>query len=601
MMKTPENLNVGDLFYKRGIPFVIPPYQRSYDWKSEDVEDFTRDIFRLYSIRVEGQSPRQHFFGGIVCVEKQVLYTTAGRQFDVVDGQQRLATFTLLLTMINASLNALANQQSALQSNARLMMDKISNLLQFQDIVNGTVQLLPRLHLSKADNIFFSNLKSNIPCIATRESHNKLIAAQRVIKRELIDPIMEDTNTSSDEKIQLLIHLTNAVTEDCIVILITSSDSKEAYQYFMVLNDRGKGLGPGDLLRAHTLEQLEGYPPCQTSAEDNWDVILGNKEEIIEDFLRAYYPSITGIRAGRSTLFDEYRDLYWMNVVTNAAEAQQSMNRILELRAESEVYNLLRAGEWPYENTTVCDWDKDRLRRLINSLGHTLCLPLLLAASRNLHDTEFAQIVNWLDRFVFRYIIVCSGHTGALTNIYYDHCKHIREGNGYSIDSLFAELQTLERNAAPDTVFEPNLVQKITYSASSAKKRNYLKHLLTTIEDYRDWYDQGAIGLATANKMYVYDLQLIHLEHIYPQTPEAAHVDHSLDVVKHNLGNITFWEAAINVSVGNSPFNDKKQNYATSRVKFNKELAVLSNWAIHEFQHRQDSIVDMAKKVFSLL
>ena len=104
----PENLNFGDLIHRRA-PFVVPPYQRAYAWGDEEIDDFIKDINALYNKRKSGNQD-QHFFGGLVSVDSFMPGTYTGRQYAVIDGQQRLATFSMFLALIVNELEKIAKQ-----------------------------------------------------------------------------------------------------------------------------------------------------------------------------------------------------------------------------------------------------------------------------------------------------------------------------------------------------------------------------------------------------------------------------------------------------------------------------------------------------------
>ena len=106
------------------------------------------------------------------------------------------------------------------------------------------------------------------------------------------------------EKLEHILHLQRAVTDDCYVIHITSDDRDEAYKLFDVLNDRGKTLSDGDKLRSYSLELLENHELQQSSVEQHWDEILKYPAEDIKEFFRVYYTSNHGQSAPKRNLSD---------------------------------------------------------------------------------------------------------------------------------------------------------------------------------------------------------------------------------------------------------------------------------------------------------
>ncbi|MBW4513471.1 MAG: DUF262 domain-containing protein [Scytonematopsis contorta HA4267-MV1] len=108
MIKGTETLPIGDLISRR-VPFVIPRYQRAYAWEEDELNDFIADIQNLYNLRLETLlEPMKHFFGGLVSVDLFAGNTAAGRIYEVVDGQQRLATFIITIALVVKSMDDLA-------------------------------------------------------------------------------------------------------------------------------------------------------------------------------------------------------------------------------------------------------------------------------------------------------------------------------------------------------------------------------------------------------------------------------------------------------------------------------------------------------------
>src|SRR5580704_281547 len=92
-----NDLSFGDLFAQRP-PFQVPKYQRAYAWEEEELRDFVRDVNQTFLARQAAQ-PKKHFFGGIVCLQ-YAAQNTQGRRYEVIDGQQRLATFGLFFARL---------------------------------------------------------------------------------------------------------------------------------------------------------------------------------------------------------------------------------------------------------------------------------------------------------------------------------------------------------------------------------------------------------------------------------------------------------------------------------------------------------------------
>ena len=594
---TPENLNFGDLIHQRK-SFVIPPYQRAYEWKTEDITKFINDIDTLASRRTE-ENPYQHFFGGMVSVRDPILGSYDGERYLVIDGQQRLATFSMVLALIVRELEKISRTREQLikklalahaaNIRARYLEDRLVSIENNEEEQSDQYRVV----LSKVDRSFFQYLLRNLqPPTPTRDSHQLLKKAWNKLHKGLISP-RSNNGLSRGERIQNLLSLQKVITDGCYMIHIVSDDRSEAYRLFMTLNDRGKSLSEGDLLKSRTLELLEGSVGNQREAEENWNEILREDEKKVEDFLRAYLPSRTGERAGRLTLYADFCGAFFKQ-----EESQKTINEIDKMKHESITFNKVDKGDWPYEDPTTSMWYKNRLTRLSNSkiLKHTLCYPLLLAAKHCLPENRFAEIVQILELFIFRYVIICKAHAGKLAEMYYKHCLKIRQQDeNYSVDDLRTDLKELITGDASDSLFKSNLAEKLVYKSSVSPK---ILHFLSTLEDYRSWYDSGHRGTPKPYTTSVFDISSLEVEHIYPQN--ARNTNTELEPLKHNLGNLSFWSGGENNAASNADFPDKKTSYARSSVSLNRDLADLDTWNQEKLQKRRKQLVDMAVKIFTV-
>jgi len=601
MIKHTDSIQVGTLISQRH-PFVVRPYQRDYAWEEEDVEDFVKDVQTLYRARLQG-SPKTHFFGGLVLLDRYVSGTGSGIVREVVDGQQRLATFFITTALIAAAMEELAEMAeegdsgvyTEAQSHAELTR---SGFLEYQEVAEGRKQARLRLTLSRADRAYFEQLIRGEKALPPeRESHKRLTKARDTIWATLVAPLL-NAPVSLANRLQYLLDLQSSVVDDSYVIQIVSDERDEAYRLFMVLNDRGRTLSDGDLLRARTLELLEGYPDHQEQVERYWDQILSGSYTEIDQFLRSYYPSHLGQRAPRRDLFDHFCEHFLdYSASLPRDDADKVMARVANMKTESELHSKIAEGEWPYDDTQVSAWDRERLFRLVKVLRHKLCIPLLLSVASRMDEKSFSRLVNMLERLVFRYVIVVGAHPGSLGEKYYQHARDLRSAqNGYDLDKLGEDLRKLAEANAPDNLFRISLTEKLDYSKSS--QRRIIKHFLTTLEDHHTWFRNGAPGEPKPDKTRSFDINQVTIEHIYPQN--AFLIVPELEPSKHDIGNLTFWAPNDNRAAGNAPFVDKKDRYEQSNVMLTRELADLSDWTAQSLTERRRKLVRMAFKIFAI-
>jgi hypothetical protein len=586
--------------------FQVPRYQRGYTWDDPQIDDFLRDFQRCFDARTAGK-PRQHFFGGIVGVERKVsgsLY----RRCDLIDGQQRIATFVLLARCLETAYQALAEGLPPRKKDdatfARNRAQKIRNeYLEHQDEINRRMEVIDRLKLSAPDQQLFSDILHGRPPAAVdlRDSHRRLQSALSAIQ-DKVDAVVSAQRTLP-KQLDVLEVFERIVAEDCTVIHIVTDAESEAYGLFQVLNNRGTNLTEGDLLRASTLEMVssEDFKNEHDSAAAMWDEVLSDHPNQTEGFLRWYYASVKGKRPGQSSLFDDFSEAFFPRPTgrpMTARGAKDVVKEVQAIRDDHRTYRKLVAGEWPYAPPNQANaWLRDRLRLLVAELDHTNCMPLLLAACQ-LDEKKFAEIVHLVERFAFRYKFVCNVHITPLTNVYMLQAQSIRANPAaYRVGALRGEFQRLQQERATDDLFR-SLVEKISYHPDAGNK--ILRYFLTTAEHYWRWYREGAAGAPKCRDVTrIFDVSSITMEHIYPQNPPPGARDPQLDLLVNSLGNMTFLGPRDNDKVANADFPTKKPVFAQSAVLMNQQIATLAAWTAADVQNRQRDLTDLALKVFT--
>ncbi|MFC4998532.1 DUF262 domain-containing protein [Dactylosporangium cerinum] len=593
-------------------PFAVPRYQRAYAWEDEAVGHFVRDIEAVLS---KPSGSVSHFFGGVVCIELTDNQKVRPHSYEVVDGQQRLATFMLALSCVVEMAAELATDSNppSLPDAKRadtLRADTAEKYVTWKeaDIAAGVTEVRPRLMLSLADDAVFQGLI--MPGLAvpkpSRESHQLLIDARTALldmTRRFIG-----IKGAAGGRVDRLLRLRQALVQDAHIIHIVSKDRSQAYRLFSVLNHRGESLSDADLLRSRSLELLDSYASRREQVARLWDEMLASSAKNVEAFFKALYPSWTGVRA-KGDLFEAIEEQFFPKMPPKTAAEAQSLVKTIELfRDELSIFLKLVAGDWPYDRppgvpNQVRAWQVDRLRRLILTLKHELALPVLLAGAVSLSEGDFAELVYMLEVFAFRYKNVCNGHATRPANLYYSEaCKmHTASHASYTLNAFRIGLRKLINDHAADALFVQLLGENLRFNNSS--QRANIREFLTTIEDHRQWWTKtGSTNPKARPKptmIKVIDIADATLEHIYPQRAEPADKDSALEPLKHNLGNITFFGQADNVAAANKSFAAKQAAYyAISSIGMTSDLATKAAWTEADLSQREQELVAMAVRVF---
>jgi len=586
--------------------FFIPKYQRAYAWEAESVNDFTKDLKGCFERRKAG-SAMNHFFGGILSVKYSVPGAVNQHRYEIIDGQQRIATFVILVAcLIEVYEKLLFDARTAKDTTNELIIkgriDKLyERFIEFNQEVQRVITPIEVLELSSADKGFFKEIIRRMNSNPSRESHRRIAHAYNSIRKVIVD--IANLHARVEDKLDELEIFQNIIDNDFTILHMVTGNRGDAYRLFQVINDRGTSLTDGDLLRAKTLEMLEGdsFHQYQDAVERLWDDILVDDPSSTNDYLNWMYESYRGSRPPQNTLFDKFLEGFFpqnqsLNLSLQQAQAVQAT--VQRVYNDFTICKMLVEGQWPFSTQQpVTSWDRTRLSILLVELGHTLSIPLLLAASQ-LDHRKFSQIVQVIERAFFRYKVICNQHVTPLKNIYAQEALDIRSNpSTYSVLNLKNKLQKLIDDRASDVVFRNGLMT-LEYQETGGSNKP-LKYFLMTLEYYYQWYKSGAVGAPECvDKSRLYDFAGTSIEHIYPKRAGSAVVEATLEPLKQSLGNLMILSIEQNNIGDDDPFMQKRMIYQQSSVVFAQEIGKKANWAEHEIEIQRNLYIDIALKVF---
>jgi hypothetical protein len=604
MAISPHHLTVGQLFQQNFI-FRVPKYQRYYAWDDDQIDDFLKDLGSCVAARRAG-GRKHHFLGGIVTVTTMATGTVR-RNVEVIDGQQRLATLTILAHELSAAMKTLATQvdETAANSPKAFLETSAASLWRqyesYQDAVALNMVEVARLELSKPDEAFFAQMldEASAAPVPTRTSHERLARAKERIRSKLASWVH---GGSDIERAATLSFIADVLGSDWSVIHMGADQRDEAYMLFQVLNDRGTSLTEGELLRSRTLEMLDagGTPQQSQMVEEAWDKILVGRPDDIGEGLRWIYASYEAKRPGKTTLYDDFLASRYPNHSAGQLTGPQATAVVAatqSIKADFDRTADILEGRWPYQTAAaqVTTWDKDRLRLLIPELKLVITMPLLIATSA-LDQQVFARVVHLVERFMYRYKIVVNARVEPASKVFLKHAKIARDTpSAFDVATLKTDLAALISSHAPEALFRARLFEQ-RYTTTSTTKP--IKYLLLTLDAYMPWYRAGGSGPATPTKTTVADFAHNTLEHVHAQN--AVPADPAMTTLVNDLGNLAVLSQADNAAAGNQPFPAKRAILAASLSPLNRDIGAQQAWSIAEVAARQGLLTDLAVSVFAI-
>ena len=314
----PTEKNVNHLFGPN-VQYQVPIYQRRYVWNAANWDTLWNDIRTQVELKRRGEDNSRHFMGVIVArpIESGQLAIFE----EVIDGQQRLATFQIILCAIRDICQSAGSTDMAEQTN--------SHILNSQIVVtrSGTPDAQYKFLPTQPDKETFSSIVDGNP---TKNSHPLMLRAYDYFKAQITSYVDGDY-----EKIDRLL---SAILHDFVVVHIILDESDASENIFATLNARGERLSEFDLLRNSIFLRTGAYrEELYLSYWVHFEEDPFWTTEILEQFLRDFLTAKLEIDIETDDLFTVYERKYRPTLEADQG-LQDVEHELAELSRYAEVY-----------------------------------------------------------------------------------------------------------------------------------------------------------------------------------------------------------------------------------------------------------------------
>ncbi len=542
-----------------GKSYKVPPYQRDYSWTEDEWEDLWLDIAEQRK-----DSASRHYMGAVV------VKAESDREFLIIDGQQRIATLTILGLAVIKRLTDLAEEVGG-EANAERARALRNRFVGEKD--PASLLEISKLTLNDHDNGFFQDYLVQLRAPMNRrslpESNRKLWDCFSYF----LAKVSQDTELTTDGQ-RIAEILSEVVARRLVFIHITVDDEISAYTVFETLNARGLELTATDLLKNYLFSRLSAQSDLE-SVQRRWQKLVTTvRQERFSEFLRYHYlTKRKQIRTGR--LFKIVRD---------------------EVRTQSEVMALLDALESRAElfealsDASHSLWlDRPEARSslaVLNLLKVRQMTPLLFAAYERLGPIDFVNVLRTVAIISFRYSIVSRLNTNDLEPVYHMAAKAVLDGKATTARAVFESLSPIY---VDDEKFESDFSQ-LTIPTSGQRKK-VVKYILCCLES----------GLADSRE---FETDSGTIEHVLPENPTDDWEDYfsreTWDDNIYRLGNLTLLKASANRDAANKSYADKLAFYRESEYQISRAISVLApeEWTRQLLEKRQREMAKRAKQIW---
>ena len=534
----------------------VPKFQRDYSWKEDQWRDLWTDIVDI--TKTPGH-PEDHYMGYIVLQQNQ----DKDNVFDIIDGQQRLTTLSLLLLAAIYLVRAEDTEGAGL-----LYSDYIGRR------VPSTRDVQSKIALNSKNRETYEQLcKHGALDKKPQEASNRLLLkAFEFFHKTIGEHYSKDVKaiTKFAEDIARSMHFT----------YITVLRDMNIYKIFQTLNATGKQLSINDLLKNYlflTIDRQENLSDVDAAELQNkWNHI----EKTVGDKNLAKFISVEWNRRNK---FARKKELF-KQINEELKTATEIYGYLKVLQSSGDLYaKLLTGAKHKYWNS--------HHRKVSNELRECLeCLDILKIKSpyglmlSALEKMEDAQTLNKLLRIIriisIRYNGICHKQANKQEVIYSELANEIYHGR-FSFDAKtkkkFAELYP------SDEEFISEFKNLEVDNSSKAK------YILLSIERHLD--PKSLAGM-----------EKLQLEHILPRKPtlawERAVPDHASYVDR--LGNMTIVSGPSNRGMSNKPFAEKKKELAKTHLALNEQVCCYPNWDAGIIESFQGFLAKKAPKVWDI-
>lgn len=537
--------------------FTIPLYQRPYSWTTEQAGELLEDLLAFLG---NGNEPidniNPYFLGSIVLIKRE--QPTA----EVVDGQQRLSTLTILL----AALRTLVEPSTANEL-TKLLYEKGAILLGISDVY--------RLTLGSKDQNFFKEYIQDEGGISKLQNlkSGDLSDSRKNIKDNALLFVERLKEISESQRIRLA----QFITQRCFLVIVSTPDLDSAYRIFSVLNDRGLDLSLTDILKAEIIGKIpDGHKGLYTEKWEDLQGKLGREKfESLFSHIRMIYKKAKL----RESILKEFRQ--YVNLLDNP---QKFINEVLCPFANS------------FDDIIHKNYEGEEEAQTINSLFGWL---------EKIDDSD------WIPPAIL-YLSHHNNSSDKLERFFTDLERlaaglMIQRSNINERTERYKRLLTAIENKADLYTSESPLQLTFEEKKEIVEKLNSDLYLVQKIRLFVLLRLDAALSEGAASYQY----PVITVEHVLPQNPAVnskwmkTFSVQEREKYVHRLGNLVLLSRRKNSEAKNYDFQNKKEKYFTtqtgvSQFALTTQVLQIKEWTPEVIEQRQKQLMQKLKNLWRL-
>lgn len=497
----------------------VPRYQRPYSWTPENVSEFLEDVMDADS---EG-----YFIGPMVIYR-------SGARFTIVDGQQRLTTIVLLLSVLRDFM--MMNSRADLAAG-------IQNFIETKDEENDTHYVL--VSQAAGSHLFENHLRSTpgTKRVAENEDQKNIDAAAKDLRNQLLRRLsdLDDDGLSEEQASEQRVHYLNSVRSRLLgvtVIWFPLDSVEQAYAIFETLNSRGKDLDTVDLLKNLLLSGLPAENSDHDPSAEDWSEL----RRILEEDGKGVVPNmfIHHWWVSRASYLPERRVYVAIRKQLKAGVLDHGP-LLQDLLQDASLY--ARVTNPAGSKWTPHELDIREGLAALNIFGVRQPRPLLLAALRAHRDgtltlAQLKALIRTIESFHYLTTAVMRlSSSGGVSVMYASYAKRLTEAKSKdAAGQVIKEIRLALKAKVPADGFEAAFVERLRYSKSEADQKELVFYTMRKMQR----------ALRPKNPL---DNQACNVEHLEAQSRG--------EIWSAEVGNLFWMSQALNERLGDKAFEQK--------------------------------------------
>jgi len=564
--------------------YVVPDYQREYVWDQTQVERLLSDLNDAYS-----EDRKKDYFLGTV-----VTYKTSNH-FELIDGQQRITTFFIILCALRKLYNE-NNEPSAV----------VDNLI-YSPIMNDDGDTVPSYHLQ---------LQYEEACNYLEQIYSLMPAPKQLsASGERLFGAFDSIITYFAEKMPNFSDLkkfASFLLQKTKFIQIETFDITDALKIFETINQRGVGLNPMDLLKNMIFRQVDRSKFKELNMK--WKEITTVLESIDEKplrFLRYFIMSNYDVSNIKDGILREDQIYDWLSCNnTQCHFVEKPFDFVQQMKANVDRYvAYLKPTEMDNGNIHLSNIP------LLAGRQYKLHLMLLLSASK-MEPPVLSNFKKMVESVVY-YTVINRITTNSTERTFAGWCPEIRN------IKTWEDLNAFKRKCILPTVnsWKVNGQQFFSQLGLNSLQQYRVKFIMAKISAY---IDSLRIGKTDTGILATYMDSGVEIEHIMPQTcydkTSYGVNDEEYSSLINRLGNLTLLENSINKSIHNDDYASKSIAYQQSKfyltksisglvdqgsdtaiTRTNKKLTAWGVWNKESIEARQQMLYRLSEEIWGIV